>query len=65
MYIAIIALSVTVIVLGYALYNAREDAAKLRGAIQEHFNIKNAPYGLPDVNIDYVDQELWLDTGIK
>jgi hypothetical protein len=56
---AIIVLVVTVLVLGYAFYLRNDDVRRYKGAIESHRAVKQAPYGLPDVAIDYVDEQLW------
>jgi hypothetical protein len=59
MLISILVLSVTVIVLGYGFYLRNDDMKKYKAAIEEHRVVKNAPYSVPNVDIDIVDRRLW------
>jgi hypothetical protein len=64
-YAAIILLAAVTAVLGYLAYNFHEDWMNLRSAIVEHKNVKTAPYGVADVDIDVADRHLWERAGIE
>lgn len=48
----------------FLVYRLREEGSRLMQAVENHFRVKNAPYGVSDVKIDEVDRILWRETGI-
>ena len=64
MVLTIIILAVLLILVGLVGTRYYDGEQKIKRAVQEHYDQKNAPYGIAGVQTDSVDRLLWEAVGI-